>query len=144
MSATAAHTPTIAHLLGDAKQRVIDELHERMRAQGYDDIRPSHGCVFRFIDGEEGSRLTDLAESAGMTKQSLGELVSDLEALGYVERVPDPRDGRAKIVRLTERGRESRQAALRTFAAIEADWAERLGEERVAQLRETLSELAER
>jgi len=134
--------PHLAHLLSDVKEAVIRDLYVRLHERGYDDIRPAHGCVFRFVDHEQGSRLTDLAERARMTKQAVGELVTDLQALGYVERAPDPSDGRAKIVRLTERGRESHRTALEAFAAIEADWAERLGERRVAELRELLEEIA--
>jgi DNA-binding MarR family transcriptional regulator len=57
----------------------------RVDAAGYTDLRPGHGCVFGTID-PEGSRLTDLAERAGMTKQTVGEVTSDLENLGYVAR----------------------------------------------------------
>src|SRR5438876_6895089 len=83
-----------------------EELGKRVEQSGFSDIRPGHGCVFGTIE-PEGSRLTDLAERARMTKQSVGEATSDLEQRGYVERVSDPDDGRAKIIRLTERGREA-------------------------------------
>jgi DNA-binding MarR family transcriptional regulator len=96
--------------------------------------------VFRFID-RGGSRLTELAERSGLTKQAVGEVVDDLEGLGYVERVADPGDGRAKIIRLTDRGSEAGEAALRIFADIERHWAERHGEERVAVLRDVLEEI---
>jgi DNA-binding MarR family transcriptional regulator len=69
-------------------------------------------------------------------------VVSDLERLGYVDRVPDPEDRRAKIVRLTDRGRDSTEAAGRIFADIERRWSERLGEERIAALREVLEDIA--
>ena len=62
----------------------------RLNEAGHPAIRQGHGCVFRFIH-EGGSRLTDLAESSGLTKQAVGEVVADLEELGYVERAPDPR-----------------------------------------------------
>ncbi|MGI8945243.1 MAG: MarR family winged helix-turn-helix transcriptional regulator [Thermoleophilaceae bacterium] len=131
----------LAHLLADAKDAVVLALAEQMRARGYGDIRPSHGCVFRFIDPVEGSRLTYLAERGHLTKQAVGEMVSDLEQLGYVERVPDPSDGRAKLVRLTALGRESHAAALECFAAIEAAWAERFGLERVTEMRRLLEQV---
>ena len=120
----------------------MDELHRRLHEQGYDEIRPGHGCVFRFID-EEGTRLTELAERSGYTKQAVGEVVADLEALGYVERVPDPADGRAKTIVLTERGREALAAGRQVFADIERRWAEQFGEERIAQLRRTVELLIE-
>ncbi len=109
----------------------------RAYAAGYTDIRPGHGCVFGTID-PEGSRLTDLAERAGMTKQTVGEVTSDLEKLGYVERVPDPSDGRAKIIRLTERGRVAQTIGRGLIDDIEREWAVRFGSERVAALREVL------
>jgi DNA-binding MarR family transcriptional regulator len=86
----------------------------------------------------EGSRLTYLAERANMTKQSVGEVTTELERLGYVERVPDPNDGRAKIIRLTERGRAAQSLGLGIIEQIEQDWAERYGVDRVAALRDAL------
>jgi DNA-binding MarR family transcriptional regulator len=130
-------TPPLPALLDEVKQMAVDELHRRLREEGYPDVRPGHGCVFRFVDAG-GSRLTELAERARMTKQAVGEVVADLEQLGYVERVPDPGDGRAKIIRLTDHGRDGQGAARRIFRDIERRWARELGEQRVADLRETL------
>lgn len=138
---TRTHTH-LAALLADAKQLVVDMMRERMEAAGYADIRPSHGCVFRFIDPDAGSRLTGLAESARMTKQAVGEVVSELERLGYVRRGPDRTDGRAKIVRLTPRGMEATLAAREAFASVEEELAERVGPRRIAELRETLEAVA--
>jgi DNA-binding MarR family transcriptional regulator len=114
-----------------------EELTRRVAETPYSDIRITHGCVFGNID-TEGTRLTDLAERAFMTKQSVGEVVSDLEKLGYVERVPDPSDGRAKIIRLTERGHEARAVGMELIDELEQEWAERFGAERVAALRDAL------
>ena len=115
----------------------MNELHRRLHEEGFDEIRPAHGCVFRFIQ-PAGTRLTDLAEQSGFTKQAVGEVADDLERLGYVERTADPADGRAKLIRLTDRGARSRAAAVRIMGEIEAEWAERLGEYAVATLREVL------
>jgi DNA-binding MarR family transcriptional regulator len=127
-------------LLAELKEATLREVHARLAEQGYPEIREGHGCVFRFIDGH-GSRLTDLAERSGYTKQAVGEVVVDLEGLGYLERVPDPADGRAKIIRLSDKGRAAQALALRLFDDIEREWAERVGEERMATLREVLEEL---
>jgi DNA-binding MarR family transcriptional regulator len=134
---TADFTPPLPALLDEVKQMAVDELHRRLHEEGHPQVRPGHGCVFRFVDAD-GSRLTDLAERARMTKQAVGEVVADLEGMGYVERVPDPDDGRAKIIRLTDHGREGQRAARRIFRDIERRWARELGEQRVAELRETL------
>src|SRR5687768_10652898 len=109
-------------LLNAVKEAAIAELHRRLRDEGHPEIRPGHGCVFRFVD-TDGTRLTELAERAQMSKQAVGEVVSDLERMGYVERVPDPADGRAKIIRLTEHGWDGQRAATRIFDDIERRWA---------------------
>ena len=72
--------PLIA-LLQDVQRQMQDELHARLRAQGWPELRPSHGCVFGSMR-PDGVRPTDLAERARITKQSVGEIVSDLEELG--------------------------------------------------------------
>jgi DNA-binding MarR family transcriptional regulator len=139
MSSDLGHTPhpPLIRLLDAAFDDFSGELAKRVEAAGYTDLRPGHGCVFGNIDAD-GSRLTDLAERAQMTKQSVGEVTSDLEQRGYVERVPDPSDGRAKIIRLTARGREARAIGRGLIDDIEREWAERFGEERIAALREAL------
>jgi DNA-binding MarR family transcriptional regulator len=131
----------LSGLLDIALEALLAEFRAELAANGYDDIRPTHGCVFRFVR-EDGMRLTDLASSAGITKQSAGELVDDLVALGYVERVPDPADRRAKLICLTERGREAQRVGYGLFGELERRWAERFGKERVEGLRELLEEIA--
>jgi DNA-binding MarR family transcriptional regulator len=139
MASDLDHTtrPPLIRLLDVAFNEFSDELSKRVEAAGFTDLRPGHGCVFGTID-PHGSRLTDLAHRANMTKQSVGEATSDLEQRGYVERVPDPDDGRAKIIRLTERGREAHAIGRRLIDDLEREWAERYGQERVAALREAL------
>jgi DNA-binding MarR family transcriptional regulator len=141
MSVTRRHPP-LPGLLGEIGAAVGVELRADLSGQGFPDLRPGHGCVFSYID-EEGSRLTELAERSGHTKQSVGEAVADLERHGYVERVPDPQDGRAKIIRLTPHGAQALAAANRGFAEIETRFAAALGEERYAQFRASLEELYE-
>lgn len=96
--------------------------------------------MFRHVR-PEGSRITELAERAQITKQSMGALVDHLEACGYVERLPDPSDGRAKIVRLTARGWELDNAAREIVRQTEEEWAAQLGNDRMAQLKQTLQDL---
>ena len=110
-------------MLNEVKELAVAELHRRLADEGYSEVRPGHGCVFRFVE-REGSRLTQLAERSRLTKQAVGEVVDDLVALGYVERVPDPSDARAKLIRLTQRGWECQQSAERIFADMERRWGE--------------------
>jgi DNA-binding MarR family transcriptional regulator len=128
---------TMIRLLDAAFEEFRGELARRVAATDFTDIRITHGCVFGNID-PDGSRLTDLAERAHMTKQSVGEVVSELGQLGYLERVPDPDDGRAKIIRLTERGRAAQARGRQIIDEIEQEWAERFGAERVALMRDAL------
>lgn len=139
MASELDHTTQLPliRLLGVAMDDFSEELQKRVQAAGYPDIRPGHGCVFGNVD-PQGSRLTDLAERAGMTKQSVGEVTSDLERRGYVERVPDPDDGRAKIIRLTKRGREAQAIGRGLIDDIEHGWTQRYGEDRVAAPHEAL------
>lgn len=115
-------------------------LHRRFAERGHPEIRPPHGNVMQFLD-DGGTRVSVLAERAQMTKQSMAELVLHLERLDYVERVPDPSDGRAKLVRATERGGELYAIARDVVAEIEADWTRRLGRAKMRRLRELLEEL---
>jgi DNA-binding MarR family transcriptional regulator len=127
-------------LLDAAKIGLLTEFERALGESGYGDIRPTHGCVFRFVR-EDGMRLTDLAETAGITKQSAGEMVDGLAELGYVERIPDPEDRRAKLIRLTDRGVRAQTFGFGLFADLEARWTQRYGAERMEALRELLEEI---
>lgn len=116
--------------------RVLEEL----AAAGFDDITPSQSRVFQRI-GPDGTRLGDLARQAGITKQSAGFLVDQLERLGYVHRVPDPDDGRARLVRVADRGLRAVEAAAAVVSRVEAEWTAHLGTRRMAQLRRILGDL---
>ena len=131
------HPVPMVGLLEVATEALFAEFNKELSAAGFDDLRPTHGCAFRFI-GPDGLRLTDLASLADITKQSAGEIVTDLEHSGYVERVPDPADKRAKLIRLTERGEDAQRVGFALLAELEQRWAERYGADRIAQLRETL------
>jgi DNA-binding MarR family transcriptional regulator len=132
---------SLPRLLGESFRSLERHLYEGMAAAGYADVRPAHYAVFRFLKSE-GSRVTELAEEARMTKQSMGELVVYLEQRGYVERRPDPHDGRAKIVVLTEAGWRWAEAGVERVGEIEDALAKRMGgQERLEELADSLEEL---
>ena len=118
--------------------RVFDAL----RAQGYDDITLAQSRVAQRI-AENGSRITELAEQARVTKQTAGFLVDQLERAGYVERVPDPTDGRARLVRIAPRGQAAVQAARAVEQEVEEEWTAHLGERDTRRLRDILLRLRE-
>jgi DNA-binding MarR family transcriptional regulator len=109
---------------------------------GFDDFTPAQARVMQRI-GPDGSRLTELAEAAQVTKQTAGFLVDQLERAGYVRRTPDPTDARARLVRIAERGRAAQPVAAAVIAEIEAEWRAHLGARRWGQLREALTRLRE-
>jgi DNA-binding MarR family transcriptional regulator len=133
--------PNLGILLRGPYQEIVQRIADELAEAGFADIRPAHTAVFQHIDAE-GTRLTDLAERAQLTKQSMGYLVDYLEEHGYVERRPDPSDRRANLILLTKRGWDEVRAALRIIAGIEKEWERSLGAQKMEQLRKLLAELA--
>ena len=130
----------VGALLRIPREAAIRQVMAGLAAAGFGDVRPAHFTVFQHMP-LEGIRLTALADAALLTKQSMGYLVDDLEAMGYVERVPDPSDRRAKVVRLTARGRHLDDTVRAVIRQIEADWAARLGQENYQHLLQLLRAL---
>ena len=130
----------IGALLRIPSQAIVAAIYESLIKAGYDDLSPSHFVVFQHMHSE-GIRSTELAEKAQMSKQAMGYLIAYLEEQGYVERIPDPSDGRARLVRLTEQGWGVAEVAYSTVEQIEVKWENDLGAERMQQLRSILREL---
>ena len=132
----------IGALLRIPFQETVRRIHEDLVRAGFGDLRPAHFVVFQLID-PGGARQTELAERAQITKQSMGYLVDYLAGAGYVERVPDPRDGRASLVRLTALGDAVERAARASLERLEGEWAALLGPARYAALKRALTELSD-
>lgn len=134
-------TTNLATLLRDA-YLAIDAIAGARVREKYPDLRPAFGPIGVHID-DEGTRITELARRTGLAKPSVVYLVDELERLGYAERVPDPLDGRAKLVKPTARAREAVALGRKHIAAVEREWATLLGERDVEHLRATLQRLRE-
>jgi DNA-binding MarR family transcriptional regulator len=115
-------------------------IQRAIEAAGFDDFRIAHMNVFAWLP-ESGARIGELARQAQLSKQTLTELVSYLEKHGYVYRTRDPSDGRAWIIRFTERGAAVHRVALRTLRDTEREWAQALGQPAYQQLIEHLERL---
>jgi DNA-binding MarR family transcriptional regulator len=100
---------------------------QRELKHGQSNLKPRHGAVMAYLD-EEGSRATELAQLSGQHKQVIGTLVDELEALGFVRRVPDPEDRRAKLIVPTEKGLAHMKESDAILAALEERLAKALGE----------------
>lgn len=123
----------IGALLRIPFQATVARIYEAVAAAGYDDLRPAHFVPFQHLSSD-GLHVADLAERAQMTRQSMGYLVDYLEAHGYLARFPDPTDRRAKVVQLTQRGREITQIARMSLNDLEREWGQQLGITRLEQL----------
>jgi DNA-binding MarR family transcriptional regulator len=118
------------------ENRVFDALVQA----GFEDMTVARGRIFQRLR-PEGIRLTDLAEQAQVTKQAAAGIVDELERAGYITRVPDPSDARARLIRVAARGTAAVEAAAATVADVEAEWARHLGPRRITQLRHILQDL---
>lgn len=132
------------HNLGQSLMEVARHFQkhalEGFLEEGHTGLQASHQAVLTHLS-LSGSRLTELAKRAAMTKQAMGQLVDEVEALGYVERVPDPTDKRAKLVRFTDKGCQLMKSGTRVGASIHQRYTDIIGEKKMERLRVLLGEL---
>ena len=140
MTSTKEFPPAIGALLRLAWQAVRERIYEGVLEAGYTDLNRAHVLLFRWptIDG---LRPSELASHNQLSRQSINDLLSDLEKRGYLERTLDPTDGRARIVRLTERGWDLTRVISDMSFATEREWTKAIGKKRYDEFRSTLSEL---
>lgn len=131
---------SLGNLLRDPALAINEIVSERLAEEGYEGFRTAHGTIGQHI-ADGGSRVTELAALAQVSKPTVVYFINDLERLGYVERVPDPADGRAKLVRMTARGAEAQRKGTEIVRQIEQDWSALLGEGEFAALRDHLQRL---
>lgn len=122
----------LGHLLLKAARLYDAEAIRRVQRR-YPGVRSSHTALMPHLD-PEGTRATVLAERMGISKQAVGQLVQDMEDMGLLERVPDPADGRARLVRLSADGRAAAVQGLGVLADLQAELARELGEDEVRRL----------
>jgi DNA-binding MarR family transcriptional regulator len=139
---TDRQEPNLGVLLFVAYRALEQRAHDAVIAAGVTDITLAQARIAARI-GPHGTRVSDLAEQARVTKQSAGFLVEHLEAAGYVERVPDPADGRARLVRLTARADKVVSAANAEVERVLREWANHVGADRLQQTYDTLLDLRE-
>jgi DNA-binding MarR family transcriptional regulator len=133
----------ITRLLLEARRELASALDADLAERGYPDLRPGHAALFLAVDRRSGSRITDLADQSRLTKQAMMAMVDDLEERGYVRRVPDPADARAKLVRLTAHGRRAAAECRRAIQALEQRTRRALGDRTYDVLLDALEVLSE-
>lgn len=121
-------------------EAIVENIYAALTEAGYTDLRPPHFVVFQQMR-PEGVRASDLADKAQITKQYMSYLLNYLEKQSYIERVADPSDGRAQLVRLTDTGQDVERIARESIARTQQEWVAALGETRMEQLVTTLEAL---
>lgn len=129
-------------LLFVANRALEQRAFDAVVAAGITDITLAQARIAARI-AADGSRVTELAERARVTKQSAASLVEQLEKAGYVERVPDPTDARARLIRISQRGKEAQACAREMEQRLEAEFEAHLGPRRMRELRRSLESLRE-
>lgn len=130
----------IGALLRMPWERVMRRMLERLHAQGFEDVEMAHMNLLLY-PGPQGIRPSELAAQRGISKQATNYLLGQLEALGYLERRPDPADGRSKRIALTDRGERAAYVIRDAVRDVERDWEALLGQDRFAHLKALLIEL---
>lgn len=141
MSTNPSAPPFIA-LVERVDRALVADLVSGAAERGFPEVRVSHNAVFATLEAE-GSRVSDMAARAGITKQSLAAIVRDLEGAGLVTVSPDPADGRAKVVRYTDRGWQCVRGGAAYLREVEDTLATLLGRERLDDLRDMLVAVAD-
>lgn len=116
----------------------VDDAHEQLAREGHGDIQPLHTFVLRAI-GTGGTTAAELSTRLTISKQATAKTIALLERRGYLRRVPDPEDGRRKLVRLTGKGVDCLARASKIFDDQRAHWARELGAERLGALEDGLA-----
>jgi DNA-binding MarR family transcriptional regulator len=140
MEAPFPARPLIGLLLRLVYQHYAQSIDAALREAGFGDIRPAHANVFPFVP-PEGITVSGLAELASVRKQTMAEAVEQLERMGYVERRPNPRDRRSRLVFLTARGASVKPVTHATAARVEERWAELTSPDELEALRASLLHL---
>ncbi len=121
--------------------QLVEGVQAGVAESGFDDVRPVHGFAFVRLS-ESPATTAQLAEHLGITKQAASELVQHLVDRGYLTRVVDPTDRRARLLVLTERGHDCTRAAQVAALRTVAGWEQRLTPDQVAGLRDALAAVA--
>lgn len=132
----------LSHLLLEAFRSLDREIEAALEDRGAGELRPSQALALLLVD-RAGTRLSELAQRAAITKQAMMQLVDDLQEMGCVRRVPDTEDARAKMVRLTAKGLRLRASSRKSIQAVESRIRRRLGGRRYEALRVALTEVTE-
>src|ERR671937_637983 len=141
--AERATRENLGFLVAKASQRWNELLYERFAREGYPEVRPAYGSILLPLFEQDGLRMGELARRARLSKQTMTTMVRLLERDGLVRREPDPHDGRAFRIVLTDRARRFEPVAERTLEELAALAQQRFGDRRLASVKHALKEWIE-
>ncbi len=130
----------IGHVLAEVARDYQQCAVEQYEQLGHNGLQLSHQAIFLHL-GLEGARLTDLAKRAGISKQSMGQIIDEVEKLGYIERLPAPSDRRAKIIQFTDKGLDLIKTGTKIGIGIQRRYAEYISEGKMVLLHDILADL---
>lgn len=130
-----------ARLLDNVSEDIHRRLRDKLLAQGFKGLKLSFSSVMGNMSFS-GSRLVEIAELTGMSKQAVGQIANEIEELGYIARVPDPHDGRAKNLIYTELGQQLLAASIAAVEEVEQEYSALIGNDKLQQLESILKELS--
>lgn len=134
--------PIIGALLRLAHQSLMSSVVDNLDQNGYHDVFASHFAIIQELWNQpEGCRLVELAKSAKITKQSMGELVHQLREGGYLVVKHDPKDNRAKNISLSAKGKQMAKVTRNCIRQAERAWSKKVGVNKIKRLKQTLREV---
>lgn len=130
---------TLGSMLRQMYEVLTENVYSRLAEHGFDDIRPIHSNVMRYLTSD-GARVTTLATQAQITKQSMSAIVDELISQGYLQSQADPSDGRARLITFTQRGQALQKTLIQLSAESEGILAKNIGEKKYAQFKGLLTD----
>jgi DNA-binding MarR family transcriptional regulator len=128
-------------LLAGTFRALIDALHQELARQGHPEARPLHGFALQAL-GPDGATISDLGRRLGVSKQAAAKTAASLEQVGYLRRVPDPRDARAQLLLRTDHGTDMLTRSAEIFEQLREDITGQIGQRRLAELEDDLETIA--
>lgn len=132
----------LTSLLSIALNTMLTELHQKLSERGFDDLKPTHGFLFKCIL-PNGATGNELADKLGITKQAVSKMVDYLEERGYVKRHSHPTDKRGKTIVISERGQLAIKEKEEIVAELEKSFIQKIGSKRMDNLKEDLRKVVE-
>ena len=130
----------LGRMLLKLERHFTRQVLQKLAADGIEDITLRHFVIIPYID-HKGIRAVDIARQVGITKQAVSKLVDELVQKGYLELKPDPTDGRASLVLMSEKGNEFLKLTIKYTQQVESQWSSQVGEKDFKTMKSAMTTL---